>query len=85
MKRFLSMYRVEQKLFLRTPDVILFCLAMPLVVFVVITMITGGKNAADSGLTGLSQILCKHRNTVQIEQNLFKAEVAQAAAALFSK
>ena len=44
MKRFLSMYRVEQKLFLRTPDVILFCLAMPLVVFVVITMITGGKN-----------------------------------------
>ena len=53
MKRFLSMYRVEQKLFLRTPDVILFCLAMPLVVFVVITMITGGKNAADSGLTYL--------------------------------
>ena len=33
----------------------------------------------------LSQILCKHRNAVQIEQNLFKAEVAQAAAALFSK
>ena len=36
-------------------------------------------------LVGLSQILCKHRNAVQIEQNLFKAEVAQAAAALFSK
>ena len=36
-------------------------------------------------LPGLSQILCKHRNAVQIEQNLFKAEVAQAAAALFSK
>ena len=36
-------------------------------------------------LEGLSQILCKHRNAVQIEQNLFKAEVAQAAAALFSK
>ena len=53
MKRLLSMYRVEQKLFLRTPDVILFCLAMPLVVFVVITMITGGKNDADSGLTYL--------------------------------
>ena len=34
---------------------------------------------------GLSQILCKHRNAVQIEQNLFKAEVAQAATALFSK
>ena len=39
---------------------------------------------ADVG-KGLSQILCKHRNAVQIEQNLFKAEVAQAAAALFSK
>ena len=37
------------------------------------------------GEAGLSQILCKHRNAVQIEQNLFKAEVAQAAAALFSK
>ena len=36
-------------------------------------------------IRGLSQILCKHRNAVQIEQNLFKAEVAQAAAALFSK
>ena len=36
-------------------------------------------------IMGLSQILCKRRNAVQIEQNLFKAEVAQAAAALFSK
>ena len=36
-------------------------------------------------LLGLSQILCKHRNAVHIEQNLFKEEVAQAAAALFSK
>ena len=53
MKRFLSMYRVEQKIFFRSPDVILFCLTMPLVVFVAITMITGGKNAADSGLTYL--------------------------------
>ena len=53
MKRFWKMYRVEQKIFFRTPDVILFCLAMPLVVFIVITVITGGKNAADSGLTYL--------------------------------
>ena len=53
MKRFWSMYRVEQKIFFRSPDVILFCLAMPLVVFIVITVITGGKNAADSGLTYL--------------------------------
>ena len=53
MRRFLRMYRVEQKIFFRSPDVILFCLAMPLVVFVVITIITGSKNAADSGLTYL--------------------------------
>ncbi|MGM9639785.1 MAG: hypothetical protein ACI3V3_00290 [Faecousia sp.] len=53
MKRFLRMYRVEQKIFFRSPDVILFNLAMPLVVFIVITMITGGENAADSGLTYL--------------------------------
>ena len=53
MKRFWKMYRVEQKIFFRSPDVILFCLLMPLVVFVVITMIAGGKNAADSGLTYL--------------------------------
>ena len=33
MKRFWNMYRVEQKIFFRSPDVILFCLAMPLVVF----------------------------------------------------
>ena len=28
MKRFLSMYRVEQKIFFRSPDVILFCLTI---------------------------------------------------------
>ena len=53
MKRFLRMCRVEQKIFFRSPDVILFNLIMPLVVFIVITMITGGKNAGDSGLTYL--------------------------------
>ena len=53
MKRFLSMYRVEQKLFFRSPDVILFNLAMPLVTLILITMIAGNKNAADSGLTYL--------------------------------
>ena len=53
MKRFWRMYGVEQRIFLRSPDVLLFCLAMPLVVFIVITMITGCKNAADSGLTYL--------------------------------
>ena len=51
--RFLSMYRVEQNLFFRSPDVILFNLAMPLVTLILITMIAGNKNAADSGLTYL--------------------------------
>ena len=53
MKRFWNMYRVEQRIFFRSPDVILFCLAMPLVVFLVISMITGETSAADSGLTYL--------------------------------
>ena len=53
MKRFWRMYSVEQKIFFRSPDVILFCLAMPLVVFILITMIAGKKDAADSGLTYL--------------------------------
>ena len=53
MKRFLSMYRVEQKIFFRSPDVILFNLIMPLVTLILITIIAGHKNAADSGLTYL--------------------------------
>ena len=53
MKRFFKMYGVEQKLFFRSPDVILFNLAMPLVVFILITMIAGNKAAADSGLSYL--------------------------------
>lgn len=53
MKRFFKMYGVEQKLFLRSPDVILFSLAMPLVVLILISMIAGEKEAATSGLTYL--------------------------------
>ena len=53
MRRFWRMYRVEQKIFFHSPDVILFCLSMPLVVFLLIAMIAGGKDAADSGLTYL--------------------------------
>ena len=53
MKRFLKMYLVEQKIFLRSPDVILFNLAMPLVTLILITIIAGNKDAADSGLTYL--------------------------------
>ena len=51
--RFLKMYGVEQKLFFRSQDVIIFNLAMPLVTFILITMIVGGRYAADSGLTYL--------------------------------
>ena len=53
MRRFFRMYQVEQRLFFRSPDVIVFSLAMPLVTFLLITMIAGSKNAADSGLTYL--------------------------------
>lgn len=51
--RFLKMYGGEQKLFFRSPDVIIFNLAMPLVTFILTTMIVGGRDAADSGLTYL--------------------------------
>ena len=53
MKRFLKMYQVEQRIFFRSPDVILFHLAMPLVTLILITSIAGNKAAADSGLTYL--------------------------------
>ena len=51
MRRFLKMYKIEQKIFFRSPDVILFCLLMPLIVFALITMISGSKAAGDTGLT----------------------------------
>ena len=51
MKRFLRMYSIEQKMFFRSPDVILFCLIMPLAVFLLVTLISGGREAADSELT----------------------------------
>ena len=53
MKRFLKMYQVEQRIFFRSPDVILFHLAMPLVTLILITSIAGNKAAANSGLTYL--------------------------------
>ena len=53
MKRFWNMYRVEQRIFFRSPDVILFNLIMPLVTLFLITIIAGNKAAADSGLTYL--------------------------------
>ena len=52
--RFFKMYKVEQKLFMRSPDVILFNLGMPLVVLILISLIAGNKEAGNSGLTFLS-------------------------------
>lgn len=42
---FFKMYKVEQKIFFRSPDVIIFNLLMPLVVFILISMISGSKEA----------------------------------------
>ena len=53
MKRFLTMYKIEQRIYFRSPDVILFGLLMPVVVFALITMISGNKEAGDCGLTFL--------------------------------
>ncbi len=52
--RFMKMYNVEQKLFLRSLDVIIFNLCMPLVALILISLIGGNKAAGGSGLTYLS-------------------------------
>lgn len=51
MRGFWRMYSIEQRMFFRSPDVILFCLIMPLAVFALITLIGGSRQAADSGIT----------------------------------
>lgn len=51
--KFLKMYKVEQKLFMRSPDVIIFNLCMPVVALILISLISGGKQAAESGMTYL--------------------------------
>ncbi len=52
-KRFLTLYRIEQKLFFRNTDVFIFNLCMPVVTLFLIGMIAGGKTAGDSGMTYL--------------------------------
>lgn len=47
------MYKVEQKLFFRSPDVIIFNLAMPSITFLIISLIAGNKAAGNQGLTFL--------------------------------
>lgn len=53
MRNFLRLYKVEQKLFFRSPDVFIFNLCMPVVVLIMIGLIAGSKLAGDSGLTYL--------------------------------
>lgn len=52
MKRFLKLYRVEQKLALRSGDMLLFGVAMPVGIMILINLIAGNKQAAE-GLTYL--------------------------------
>ncbi|MGN0205276.1 MAG: ABC transporter permease [Coprococcus sp.] len=53
MRRFLKLYRIEQKLFFRSADVFVFNLCMPVAVLLMISLIAGGKMAGDSGMTYL--------------------------------
>ena len=47
------MYKVEQRLFFRSPDVIIFNLAMPSITFLIISLIAGNKAAGNQGFTFL--------------------------------
>ncbi|MGN0482269.1 MAG: ABC transporter permease [Lachnospiraceae bacterium] len=53
MKRFLNVYRIEQKLFFRSGDVFVFNLCMPVAVLIMIALIAGNKAAGSSGMTYL--------------------------------
>ena len=45
MKRFLALYKIEQRLFFRSPDVFIFNLCMPVVILLLIGFIAGDKAA----------------------------------------
>ena len=51
--KFFNMYKVEQRLFFRSPDVIIFNLAMPSITFLIISLIAGNKAAGNQSLTFL--------------------------------
>lgn len=53
MKGFFTLYKIEQKLFFRNPDVLIFNLCMPVITLFLIGMIAGGKMAGDSHMTYL--------------------------------
>lgn len=47
MKRFLKLYRIEQKLALRSGDMLIFGVAMPVGIMILINMIAGSRKAAE--------------------------------------
>lgn len=51
MKRFFTLYKIEQKLFFRSPDVFVFNLCMPVVVLLLIGFIAGDKTAGSQDIT----------------------------------
>lgn len=51
MKRFLTLYKIEQKLFFRSPDVFVFNLCMPVVTLLLIGFIAGNKTVTGSDIT----------------------------------
>lgn len=51
MKRFLTLYKIEQRLFFRSPDVFIFNLCMPVVILLLIGFIAGDKAATGFGMT----------------------------------
>lgn len=53
MSRFFRLYKIEQKLFFRSPDVFIFNLCMPVASLLLIGLIAGNKMAGDSGMTFL--------------------------------
>lgn len=53
MRRFLKLYSIEQKLFFRSGDVLIFNLCMPVGILILIALIAGGKTAGNSDMTFL--------------------------------
>ena len=51
MRRFLTLYEIEQKLFFRSPDVFVFNLCMPVVVLLLIGFIAGDQAAGGEDIT----------------------------------
>ncbi|MGN1181916.1 MAG: ABC transporter permease, partial [Faecalibacillus sp.] len=53
MNKYFTLYKIEQRLFLRNPDVIIFNLCMPVGTFMIIALIAGKQVANIQGMTYL--------------------------------